>query len=527
MSPGPVVVCLCMSPTTYDDEGLQMSAPTALDTASTGKVGTPPVLRWLVVAAFVVILNETTLLTAIPRLMDDFGVSASAAQWLSTAFLLTMAAVIPVTGWFLQQVTTRQAFLLAMSVFSAGTLLAAVAWSFPVLLIARIVQASGTAVMMPLLMTTLMSIVSPRDRGRVMGNVTLAISVAPALGPTTSGVILQFGSWRLIFAVVLPIALLVTLGGLRRLTNVGEVSPVDIDWASVVMATLGFSALVFGLSEVGVVEDPTLPAVALVAGIALVGAFVWRQIRLQREDRPLLDLRTLRILVYRLATSAMSLAFLGMLGSMILLQLYLQDLRGLTPLQSGLLVMPGGLLMGFMGPRVGRWYDRLGARVLVVPGALAITAGFTGFVFVGLETPTWMLLAMHMVLMLGLSLLFTPLFTMGLGALPRTLYSHGSSLLGTVQQVAGAFGTALVVMIMSSRAAMLTADGVAQAPATLEGMRWAFGVSALVGLAVLGLVSRLPARPEQADEDDEDGAPAVTATAPAVNPAVEPAVDPA
>ena len=180
--------------------GRTADAPT--DTAAPDLV----VLRWLVAATFVVILNETIMINAIPRLMVDFDIDAAAAQWLSTVFMLTMAVVIPVTGWFLQRVTTRFAFGLAMGTFCAGTLLAAVAPVFPVLLAARVIQASGTAVMMPLLMTTLMAIVPEHDRGRVMGNVTLAMSVAPALGPAVSGVILQSLSWRWIFLLVLPVA---------------------------------------------------------------------------------------------------------------------------------------------------------------------------------------------------------------------------------------------------------------------------------------------------------------------------------
>jgi DHA2 family lincomycin resistance protein-like MFS transporter len=464
------------------------------------------VLRWLVAATFVVILNETITLTAIPRLMADFGVSESTVQWLSTIFLLTMAVVIPVTGWLLQQVTTRTAFLIAMSVFSAGTLLAALAWTFPVLVVARLVQASGTAVMMPLLMTTLMAVVPPRERGRVMGNVTLAISVAPALGPAVSGLVLQVLSWRWIFLVVLPVAAVVTIGGLRRLANVGERVPSRVDWASVVLAAVGFGSLVYGLSEVGVAEDRTLAWSCLALGVAGVAAFVLRQLALQREDRPLLDLRTLRLRVYTVSLTAMSLGFLGMLGSMILLQFYLQDQRGLTPLQTGMLVMPGGLVMGLLGPRVGRLYDRYGSRVLVRPGAVLVTLGLAGFALVGLATPLWLVLILHVGLMGGLALLFTPLFTMGLGALPPHLYSHGSSLLGTCQQVAGAFGTALVVMVMASRADVLVAGGLPVQDAKLAGMHWSFAISAALGLVVLGLVSTLPARSEPAPHGgDPDG----------------------
>ena len=183
------------------------------------------VLRWLVLATFVVILNETIMVNAIPRLMVELDVSARSAQWLSTAFMLTMAVVIPVTGWFLQRVTTRQAFRTAMGVFLVGTLVSALAPTFGVLVAGRIVQAAGTAVMLPLLMTTLMTIVPAHDRGRVMGNVTLAISVAPALGPAVSGVVLQFASWRWLFGLVLPVAALITWFSLRRLTDVGETRP--------------------------------------------------------------------------------------------------------------------------------------------------------------------------------------------------------------------------------------------------------------------------------------------------------------
>jgi len=179
------------------------AAPARDDVAPAPDYG---VLRWLVLATFIVILNETIMVNAIPRLMVEFDVTARSAQWLSTAFMLTMATVIPITGWFLMRVTTRQAFTLAMVTFCAGTLIAAVAPFFWMLVAGRVVQAAGTAVMMPLLMTTIMKVVPDHDRGRVMGNVTLAISVAPAMGPAVSGGILAVTSWRGLFFVVLPIA---------------------------------------------------------------------------------------------------------------------------------------------------------------------------------------------------------------------------------------------------------------------------------------------------------------------------------
>ncbi len=466
-------------------------------TVPTSETPTDPsyvVLVWLVAATFVVILNETIMINAIPRLMVQFDIDANAAQWLSTAFMLTMAVVIPVTGWFLQRVSTRAAFGTAMSVFCAGTLLAACAWTFPVLLLARIVQASGTAVMLPLLMTTLMAVVREGDRGRVMGNVTLAMSVAPALGPAVSGLVLGSLSWRWIFLVVLPVAAGIAVAGLWRLRNVGEPTAGRVDWASVLIAAIGFGTLVYGLSEIGVPGSRGIGGVALAVGVVGVGAFVWRQLVLQREDRPLLDLRALRVRVFALSLSVMSIAFMAMLGSMILLQLYLQNVRGMSPLATGLLVMPGGLAMGLLGPRVGRVYDARGARVLVRPGAVGVLVAMVALSWIGSATPTLLVLGVHVLLMVSLAALFTPLFTMALGSLPPQLYSHGSSLLGTAQQVAGAMGTALVVTVMSSRAAALQGAGVSPVAASMTGLRWAFAVSAALCLLVLVLVMLLPAR---------------------------------
>ncbi|GGS75044.1 MFS transporter [Planobispora rosea] len=465
---------------------------------------TPTVIRLLVLATFVVILNETILINAIPQLMDALHITAQTAQWLSTAFMLTMAAVIPITGWFLQRVSTRRAYATAMSLFLIGTALAAAAPSFEVLLGARIVQASGTAVMMPLLMTTLMQVVPEQDRGRVMGNVTLAISVAPAMGPAVSGVILQSGSWRLLFAVVLPIAAVITWSGLKQLKNVGEPQFSTIDWFSVVTAAAGFGGLVYGLSrfEGG---DAGVAAGIVAGGLVVIGVFVFRQLSLQKRGVPLMDLRTLRHRTYTVALILMAVAFMAMLGSMILLPLYLQNLRGLSPLETGLLVMPGGLAMGLLGPVVGRLFDRFGGRVLVIPGAIGITLALAGFTQITMTTPYWQLLGLHALMMVSLAATFTPVFTLGLGALPPHLYSYGSSILSTLQQVAAAIGTALVITVMSARAEALEAAGTAVKLATLDGMRLAFIIGAVLSVAVVVTALLLPARAENPVEANGHG----------------------
>jgi DHA2 family lincomycin resistance protein-like MFS transporter len=470
----------------------------------TPAVNVTSVLRLLVLATFVVILNETIMVNAIPRLMREFAVPATSAQWLSTAFMLTMAVVIPATGWFLQRVTTRTAYALAMGLFLTGTALAAAAPAFSVLLVARVIQASGTAVMMPLLMTTLMTLVPVHERGKVMGNVMLAMSVAPALGPAVSGLLLELGSWRLIFVVVLPIAGAVTALGLRELVNIGEPRASRIDTVSVVLSAVGFGALVYGLSGLGEGSRGTHtvpPALVTVVGVVAIAAFAWRQLRLQRDGSPLLDLRTLAFAPFTIALGVMCLAFMAMMGAMILLPLYLQDVLGLSTLSTGLLLMPGGLAMGLLGPRVGALYDRVGAPRLVVPGAIVMMVDLALFTQVGPHTSPWLVMAGHVVLMAALAFLFTPVFTSGLSVLPPHLYSHGSAILGSLQQVAAAAGTAIVVSVMTGRAVAAAADGRTPLDSLSSGIAWGFGVGAVLAVVVVAvaLAVRTPALPEGAE----------------------------
>ena len=469
--------------------------------AATRPGRTPAVVVLLVLSAFTVILNETIMANAIPRLMDDLEVTEQTAQWVSTAFMLTMAAVIPTTGWLLQRLTTRAVYGTAMGVFLTGTAICALAPVFPILLTGRVIQAMGTAVMMPLLMTTLLNVVPKRDRGRVMGNVTLVMSVAPALGPTVSGVVLQLGSWRLLFVLVLPIAGAVTLLGLRKLQNVGEPRHGTIDWASVLIAALGFGGLVYGLGTFGQ-GGVRLPIALAVAGLAMIAIFVARQLRLQRTGTPLLDLRTLGQRTYTRALVMGAMAFMVMLGSMMMLVLYLQNLRGLSPLMTGLLVMPGGIIQGLLGPTVGRLFDRYGGRVLVIPGSIGLVVALVGFTQFSATTPYWQLLGIHIVMMISMAATMTPVFTLGLGSLPKRLYAHGSSMLGTLQQVAAAFGTALVVTVMAARAGQLNAGGAEEMAAQLEGMRASFVACVLLSLVVVLMAVLLPKRPDATDDDE-------------------------
>ncbi|MCX6466838.1 MAG: DHA2 family efflux MFS transporter permease subunit [Pseudonocardiales bacterium] len=457
-----------------------------MSTSATKRPTTAPgvVIALLVGSAFVMILNETIMSVALPVLIVDLQVSASTAQWLTSGFLLTMAVVIPITGYLLQRFTPLQVYVASMTLFSLGTLVAALAPGFAVLLAGRVVQASGTAVMIPLLMTTVMRLVPPERRGRTMGTITIVIAVAPAVGPTISGLVLSLLSWRWMFWIVLPIALAALAVGATRLRVPSETRPVPLDLLSVAVSAVAFSGLVYGLSTVGeaargeAAVSPWLPVA--IGSVALV-ALVARQLRLQREDRALLDLRPFTHRPFVVSVLLVSLSFMALFGALILLPLYLQNVLGADPFTTGLVVLPGGLAMGLLGPVVGRLFDRFGARPLVVPGAVVMSAGLWLFTALGEGSPLWTVIVVHVVLVVGVSFMVTPLMTEALGSLPPALYSHGSAILTTLQQVAGAAGTALFVTVTTL--ASLAPGGAIDA----TGTRAAFTVAAVLSLAAVGV----------------------------------------
>jgi DHA2 family lincomycin resistance protein-like MFS transporter len=433
---------------------------------------------------------------AIPVLQVELGVPPSVGQWLTTAFMLTMAVVIPLTGFLIQRIQTRTLYVAAMSLFTAGTVLAFTAQTFDVLLAARVVQASGTAIMLPLLMTTIMTVVPPEKRGAMMGNVTIVISVAPALGPTLSGLILDHFDWRWIFGFVAPVAAVALVLGARRVVSVSAPTSSRVDLLSVPLSALGFGGLVYGLVGIGESAGggsgvPTW--VPFVVGGVSLAAFLLRQRRLQRVDGALLDLRVFGSSQFALATVAMVVAMVVMLGTFILLPYFAQQVLGYGPFATGLITLPGGLVMGLSGPIVGRIYDAQGPRVLLVPGSILVSAGVWMLAGVDASTPMWWLLFSNVVIMLGLSATFTPIMTGAMGSVEPQLYSHASAVIGTFQQVAGAAGTALFVTVMTVVAAGATEQGAGPVDAVTDGVQMAFLIGGLLSLLLIPIAAAVRA----------------------------------
>jgi MFS transporter, DHA2 family, lincomycin resistance protein len=469
-----------------------------VDGHPTPSVKAGPTIAILVITAFIMILNETVLSVALPVLMTELAITATTAQWLSTAFMLTMAVVIPTTGFLLNRLTTRAVFATALVLFLAGTAIAAIAPSFAPLLIGRIVQAGGTAMVLPLLMTTTLALVPIARRGTVMGLSSVVISAAPALGPTLSGIVLGALPWRFLFIFMLPVVAIALVTGLVVIRNATEPRATRLDVLSVVLSALGFGGLVYALANITAVLDgtaPIAPIVALAMGGLGLWVFVARQLRLGRERRALLDLRPFGVRTYTVSALVVVVAMLTMLGTVVVLPLYLTGALGLSVVSVGLVLLPGGAAQAVLGPIVGRLYDQVGPRPIVVPGmALMAIALWVQVATYTATTPVWQVIVLNVLFGIGMSMVMTPLMSLALSALPRELYADGSAAMNTLQQLAGAVGTALFVAMLTIGAGVAASAGVADGAAMADGIRWSFALGGVLAAVATGLALTLRRR---------------------------------
>jgi len=352
---------------------------------------------------------------------------------------------------------------------------------------------------MPLLMTVAMTLVPAPRRGTVMGLIAVVMAVGPALGPTVAGVILSFTSWHGIFLFMVPLVTAATVIGAMKLTNIGEPRTSPFDLLSVILSVFAFGGLVYGLSSIGVIveggEGAQNALIVLAVGVVGLALFVWRQVARGRHDGALLDLRPLAVRNFSLSIFAMMCLMAAMLGVLNTLPLYLQGSLLVTALVTGLVLLPGGLLEGVLSPIAGRLFDRHGPRPLMIPGMIVVVGSLFWLSTIDENTSIWLVVTCHVIFSVGLAALITPLMTTALGSLPTNLYGHGSAILNTVQQLAGAAGTATMIAIYSGVGARAEADGIPETAALADGASTAFLAStalAVVALVCSFFITRVP-----------------------------------
>jgi EmrB/QacA subfamily drug resistance transporter len=410
----------------------------------------------LILGAFVALLNQTLMNVALPKMMVDLNISTSTAQWITTGYMLVNGVLIPITAYLMETFTTRKLFISAMTLFSLGTLVCALSPDFIILMCGRVIQAIGAGIIMPLMTNVFLTIFPPEKRGGAMGLMGVAMIFAPAIGPTLSGYIVEHFTWRVLFWIVLPFGIVDVLFALTYLKNVGRRSFPKLDLPGVVLSTIGFGGILYAFSEAGNKGwEDSVVLVTLIVGVIALILFVWHELFM---DTPLLNMRVFQYKIFTFTTIVNILVTMAMFAAMILLPIYLQNIRGFTPLQSGLLLLPGALLMGVMSPITGILFDRIGSRPLAVIG-LAVTI-ITTWAFGHLSDTTtygWIMF-LYTGRMFGMSLLMMPIMTEGLNDLPRALNSHGTAMSNTMRQVAGSLGTAFLVTVMTNRTTLHIGD---------------------------------------------------------------------
>ena len=437
----------------------------------------------LLAGATLVVLNQTLLSPAYPSIMADLQADATTVQWLTSAYSLVEAIVIPLSAFLIGRFPTRKLFIAGVSVFALGSLMAAFSPFFGILLLGRIFQAAATGVVMPMVFTVILLVFPREKRGSAMGIVSLVIGFAPAVGPSLSGLLVESVGWRSLFMLVTALAVLIVILAIVFLKSYGEFEPTSFDKPSVALCSLGLLGLLYGLATITSATNIAIPIALIAAGAILLTFFVRRQLRL---EVPLLKVDVLKSRSYAIVVVLVALLQAALVGTGVLLPIYLQNLLGVSALETGLIMLPGAVLGAIMGFFAGRLFDKLGVRRIVIPGALVAAIGGCGLVGFGLDTPVPFIIVIYTCLGVGMQALVTPLNTWGINTLNNRVIQHANALQNTLNQVGASLGTAILVSLSATSTFLFPEmPAIEQA---MAGDRIAFAFTALIMIAIFAVI---------------------------------------
>ncbi|MDU0463038.1 MDR family MFS transporter [Staphylococcus ureilyticus] len=401
----------------------------------------------MIISAFIAILNQTLLNTALPQIMKGLHINESKSQWLVTGFMLVNGVMIPLTAFLMDRVKTRPLYLIAMGIFLLGSIIASIAPSFGILMLARVIQAIGAGIIMPLMQFTLFMLFPKNERGFAMGLAGLVIQFAPAIGPTLSGLVIDLSSWRMPFIIVVGISLIGFIFGAIFIKSYNTTKDTKLDKRSVIYSTFGFGLMLYAFSSAGNLGfDSPIVIVSLLVSLFIIWVFIKRQLQI---PNPLLNLIVFKNRVFTLTTITSMIVMMSMIGPALLIPLYVQNALGLSAFLSGLVIMPGAIINGIMSIFTGKFYDKYGARPLIIIGFSLLTVFSIMLCFLSADTSYLYLVIVYALRMFSVSLLMMPLNTAGINALQKREISHGTAISNFGRVTAGSLGTALMVTVMT------------------------------------------------------------------------------
>jgi EmrB/QacA subfamily drug resistance transporter len=447
----------------------------------------------VIVGALAVVFDTTIVTVAINNLARELNASLATIQWVSTAYLLAVFVTIPLAGWAQSRLGGKRLWIAALAIFLAGSVLSALAWNAPSLIAFRVVQGIGGGIMMPLMATLIVQAARGRNIGKVMATVTLPTALGPILGPVLGGLILSLADWRWIFFVNIPFCV---AGAWLAWRNLPDDRPAPgrprarLDIVGLLLLSPGVVAIIFGLSRVdgsaGFFSAGVL--VPLVGGLALVCGFVaWSLTR----TGALVNLRLFRSRALASAAALTFLAGLTLYGSMLLLPLYCEELRGADALGAGLLLIPQGIGALLARTRAGDYTDRVGPRPVAIAGFALTAAATVPFAFAGAGTSAVLLVAALLVRGIGMGAAIIPLTSAAFFGLEHQEIPDASIIVRVAQQVGGSVGIAVLAVILQH-----ATGGARSASAAASGFGAAFWWSVAFTAVAVPLCLLLPGRPD-------------------------------
>jgi len=431
------------------------------------------------------ILDTTIVNVALDTLAKDLHTTISEIQWVATGYLLSLAAVIPLTGWAARKYGAKNVYIWSIVLFTLGSALCGIADSSGSLIAFRVIQGIGGGMIMPIAQMIMAEVAGPQRMGRVMSITVMPAMLAPILGPVVGGLILQNFHWSWIFFVNVPVGIIAVALAMKMLphSKLGEAGKLDV--TGLILMILGIPALVFGISEVGSTGSFTSPEVIWpsVAGLVLIVAFIWHAMRI---ERPLLDVRLYANRIFGAASLTTFALGAALFGAMILMPLYYQQIRGESVIMTGLLLGPQGLGMLLVGPFAARLTDRFGGGKVATFGVTVLCLSSLPYVFIGVDTSIAFLSAMLLIRGVGIGLAFMPTMTVAYASLRKDQLSDATPQMNVIQRVGGAIGTAvLAVVLQRASEGATTAAGAADAFGTAYLWALGIGVLALIPCIVL------------------------------------------
>lgn len=449
-------------------------------TKSKTRINTRAILAVLAFSAFIALFNETILNVALNILMEEMNVTAGTIQWLVTAYMIVVSIMVPVTAFLIQSFETKKLYLGAMTILLIGTICAACSKTFTILLISRILQASATGMMIPIMMNTILLVTPPEKRGSAMGICVCVIQLGPALGPTISGLILQFFSWHALFITLIPLIILSMILGYIYLVNVSTLTKPKIDVISIILSTIGFGGIIYGLSSFSGGGNMKMIGIIFIIGIISLFLFCKRQLLLKE---PMLEIRTLKYPLFSIGVALVMISMITIFTMNVMLPMFLQGALKTTTFMSAMVLLPATLTNGFVTLISGKIYDKLGAKVLIPVGFIIILVSLFILSRSTIDTSLAKITAIYIVVCIGVGSTMSPSQTKALNQLPKKAYPHGVAILNTLQQISAAIGSSVFISIMSASQLKSLNNSASQEVALATG----FGAASLV-LVILVLV---------------------------------------